>query len=427
MTESTITSHPGYSRVCAALLIAGALVLTSIGGEAGGDRVLPWLATLAALTIVWLVSLRATSVSPALLIGTAIAMRIAFLAMPTGSDVYRYVWEGRALLEGFNPYIHPPDDPLFADFTDPIRQSVGHPGVTAIYPPLTQWLFAVMAWPGMELFGFKIVFALVDVILCALLCRSFGARAAVIYAWNPLAAVSFAGGGHYDSLFMLAMVLAWLTFKTEMRFPVKTALLLGASIALKWMAAPLGLWLVFHTWKNRGFQRAVLIGLFIATPAVLTWAALCLWTGQWTLQLMPPGFSRVARSAEFIPAIADTIFMSGQLHNRWFLGALVLAWTVIAVKSRTFLQAAEWGFLATLILSPMIHAWYFVWRFPSLCVQKTSASSPSRQPASPTSWSITPWRSPAADGSSPGGNAPSSGCPSSSDLPFLFTKQSGIK
>lgn len=42
---------------CALLLLLGSALLTSIAGEAGGKHILPWLATLAALTLVWLLSL----------------------------------------------------------------------------------------------------------------------------------------------------------------------------------------------------------------------------------------------------------------------------------------------------------------------------------------------------------------------------------
>lgn len=364
MSELMPVPSTRYAQLCAAGLVIGSCVLTSIGGEAGGDHILPWLATLAALTLIWLLSLRTQTISSALLLGTALAIRLAFLVMPTGYDTYRYIWEGRILLEGFNPYLHPPDDPLLTPFRDGIWQSVGHPGATAIYPPLTQWLFAAMASVGMGLLGLKIVFAAADMALCALLCRRFGAKAALIYAWNPLAAVSFAGGGHYDSVFMLAMVLAWLSHKPETASSAKTALWLGASIALKWMAAPLGLWLVIHQWKSRGFKHAILTGSLVALPAILTWSALCLWTNQWTLQLMPPAFSGAARSAEFIPAIADFVLQNGQLHNRWFMMAMVIAWICVALRSRTLLDAAQWGFLATYLLSPMLHAWYFVWALP---------------------------------------------------------------
>lgn len=349
---------------CAVGLAMGACILTALGGEAGGNHSLAWLATLAALTWVWIAAMRAKAVSPALLLGTALLVRLIFLWMPSGFDLYRYIWEGKILLEGFNPYLYPPNDPLLECFRDEIWPLVGHHKETAIYPPLTQWLFAAFSFLGFGVIGYKLIFMLADLAICLLLCRRFGAKSALIYAWNPLAAVSFAGGGHYDSLFMLAMVLAWFSHQPTARFSKRTAFWLGVSIAMKWMAAPLGLWLVIHQWKTHGLKRAAQTGACVAFPAIFAWSALSFCTGEWTLQLMPPTFSRDARSAELIPAIADFLLPSGQLHNRWFMAAMVLAWIAVALKCRTFQSAAEWGFFATFVLSPMLHAWYFIWALP---------------------------------------------------------------
>lgn len=358
------TRSSAFARTCAAGLIFGAIVLTSIGGEGGNGAALPWLAALTGLTLIWLTSLAAKPVSPALVLGTALVIRLVFLFMPTGDDVFRYVWEGRILLEGFNPYVHAPTDPLLAGCRDDVWKSVGHPGVTAIYPPLTQWIFAALASVKLGALGFKIAFSAADMLLCALLCSRFGPRPAIVYAWNPLAAVSIAGGGHYDSLFMLAMVLAWFSWKQEAGSPVRTAVLTGVAIALKWMALPIALWLVVDEWHRRGLKSAALISCCTALPAVLTWAGLCLWTGEWTLQLMPAAFSKVARSAELLPAVADVFRGAGPIDNHWFFGALILAWIWVAFRSRSFLDAAEWSFFATYVLSPMLHAWYFIWILP---------------------------------------------------------------
>ncbi len=350
---------------CAVVLILGAVMLTWIGGEADSSgRILPWLTTLALLTLVWLISLSAKRVSPALLLGTALAIRLIFLFMPTGYDIYRYVWEGRIILEGFNPYIHPPADPLLGLIRDDVWQSVGNRDATAIYPPLAECFFTGLASLGLGTLGFKIVFAAADMVLCVLLSRKFGARSAVVYAWNPLAAISFAGGGHYDSVFMLAMVLAWFCWHADATHPLRTAVFIGVAIALKWMALPIGLWLVFKQLNRRGWRQAFSVGLLVAMPTLLAWAVLCLTTGEWTLQLTPPAFSQSARSAELIPAIADFLGNNGSIDNCWFFGLLILTWIYCAARTRDFISAVECSFLATYLLSPMLHAWYFVWILP---------------------------------------------------------------
>lgn len=349
---------------CAFLLLLGSALLTSIAGEAGGDHILPWLATLAGITLVWLASLGSKPVSPLWLMGIAIGIRVIFLAMPTGFDTYRYVWEGNILLHGFNPYIHPPDDPLLQGLRDSAWESIGLRGATAIYPPLVQWLFAGLSSCGLGVWGFKLVFTLADLALCGVLLANFGSKAARIYAWNPLAALSFAGGGHYDSLFMLAMMLAWLAYQRKVGFPLRAALWVGIAIALKWMALPIGLWLVIHEWRERGLKFAFAAGGLVTVPVASSYVALSLWTGQWTLQLMPPFFSKTARSMEFLPIIIDYLGRVGHLDNRIYFVILLAAWAVVASRARSFLQATEWSFFATYLLSPMLHAWYLIWILP---------------------------------------------------------------
>lgn len=345
-------------------LLLGSGLLTSIAGEAVGEPIVPWLCTLAVLTLVWLLSLASKPVSPGVLMGVAILIRLIFLIMPTGYDAYRYVWEGNVLLHGFNPYLHPPDDPLLEALRDTQWDSIGLRGATAIYPPLVLWLFAGLSSLGLGVWGFKLVFTLADLALCGVLLARFGSKATRIYAWCPLVALSFAGGGHYDSLFMLAMVLAWLVDQREAGFPWRTAVLLGVAIAFKWMALPIGLWLVIHDFRQRGLRNALLTGMLVGAPVVLAYGALSLWTGEWTLQLMPPYFSRTARSMEFLPVIIDYLAGAGQLDNRVFFALLLAVWIMVAVRSRSFLVAAEWSFFATYLLSPMLHAWYLVWMLP---------------------------------------------------------------
>jgi alpha-1,6-mannosyltransferase len=349
---------------CAVILLLGCILLSSIGGEAGGDHILPWLATLAGLTLVWLVSLGSKPVSPWVFMGVAIGIRVIFLIMPTGFDTYRYVWEGKVLLHGFNPYIHPPDDPLLQGLRDSAWHSIGLRGATAIYPPLVQWIFAGLSSCGLGVWGFKFIFTLGDLTLCGILLTRFGSKSARIYAWNPLAALSVAGGGHYDCLLMLAMVLAWLAYQRDVGFPFRAAILIGIAIALKWMALPIALWLVIHELRQRGLRSAFIAGILVAAPVACSYIAISLWTGEWTLQLMPPLFSRTARSMEFLPIIFDYLGRVGPLDNRIYFVILLVFWAVVASRARSFLEATEWSFFATYLLSPMLHAWYLVWILP---------------------------------------------------------------
>ena len=77
----------------------------------------------ATLVVLWC---RATAVLP--MVGTvALALRLALLpTVPTLSgDMYRYVWDGRVVAAGFDPYVHVPADPALAALPLAVLAMVG--------------------------------------------------------------------------------------------------------------------------------------------------------------------------------------------------------------------------------------------------------------------------------------------------------------
>jgi hypothetical protein len=298
--------------------------------------------------------------------GTAIGTRVLLLWQESGADIYRYVWEGRLLLAGWNPYLHAPDSPLLEPLRDAVWASVQHKTFSAIYPPLAEWVFAGMAAIWAAPLFFRIVFLLADIGVVVLLVNRFGRQRALIFAWNPLIIYSFAGGGHYDAFFVLLLVLAWFAWMDQ-RFLVAITWL-GAAVAVKWMALPLLAWagwqLVVRAWEDKRFGIVITGAVLSVAPLVISYITLSLWTREWTLQLHPPLFSQYARSAEFLPGIIGAFWEQSRYQNHWFAIPLAVAWTVIILRALRFERAAEWIFFSIFVLSPMMHAWYFTWIIP---------------------------------------------------------------
>ncbi len=292
----------------------------------------------------------------------AVAVRGILVFQVPGDDIHRYVWEGGILGAGWNPYVHPPEAESIAALRDTVWESVQHRSITAIYPPLAQIGLAIMAfiWPSQTFF--KVVFAVADLVVVGLLARRFGVRRAVLYAWNPLVIYVFAGGGHYDSIFVLALVLAWFAWiDGRIRASV---LFFGVAVALKWLALPLLAWACWQAGGWRKPARTAALVAIGASPLIASYLAVSLWTAEWTLNLLPQGFSQYARSAEFIPGVVGWIWEQSQYHNHWFLVPLGIAWAVVILRVRKIERAAEWLFFLTYIFTPLLHAWYFVWVMP---------------------------------------------------------------
>lgn len=146
-------------------------------------------------------------------------LRLAMLPMmpSLSDDAYRYVWDGRLLLHGENPYHVTPTETAWRD---ELFQLQGYPTTHTIYPPAAQLLFAAAAAVG-EFFGgawqwsflaWKLMVIAADLLAVYLLLRLLRAQGVplvrgVMYAWHPLVVVELAGQGHTDALWVLAIAL----------------------------------------------------------------------------------------------------------------------------------------------------------------------------------------------------------------------------
>ena len=229
-------------------------------GSELGQRPLPlvtalfaanFLLYLASLGIIW--NSRATSENGGPLLRIVLLFAFVFRLMLWWSqpieedDFYRYLWDGRVLASGINPYHYTPAQvasaleggteggtagPDLENLAALLRRSpevheifsrVEHRSVPTLYPPLSQAVFALTALATPErasvptqLRLLKLVLAVFDVTTIALvvgLLRNLGqpAERVLAYAWCPLVLKEFANSGHIDSIAVcLTTAVLWL-------------------------------------------------------------------------------------------------------------------------------------------------------------------------------------------------------------------------
>jgi hypothetical protein len=94
------------------------------------------------------------------IIGAGIFFRLILLSLsPIASDdLNRYLWDGRVMTNGINPYRYAPNDPsLNFLHTSTLPQSVNFPAMKSIYPPFAQLIFfSANKLFGESYTGFKI-------------------------------------------------------------------------------------------------------------------------------------------------------------------------------------------------------------------------------------------------------------------------------
>lgn len=300
--------------------------------------------------------------------GVAIAARLLLFPMEPGDDVWRYLWEGHIQNLGFSPYQFAPNAPELEPYRTAWWGRINHSDVSAIYPPLTQLGFRAIAAISLQVSWFKGGFVLADLFVCGLLSQRFGPLRATLYAWNPVIIYSFAGGAHYDSWFLLPLVAAWLVVDREPsdRRPwdwLSSAVLVGLSVAVKWMSLPMLGFLMWRSLRRFQFLPTLGIGLIGILPMVLFALPFCQ-AGR--CRLIPTGsvFVNYGRSAELIPYWVAKIWDESLQANWLYLPPLALFTIWLILRARSFRNFAEWYWLALLTLTPIVHLWYFAWMVP---------------------------------------------------------------
>jgi hypothetical protein len=298
--------------------------------------------------------------------GVAITTRLILLPMAPGDDIWRYLWEGFIQNHGFSPYHFAPNAPELTALRTSWWPLINHPDVSAIYPPLTQLGFRLLAAISPSVLLFKLAFVIPDLWVSGLLCRRFGNAAATLYAWNPVVIYSFAGGGHYDSWFILPLVAAWLASESNpssRSSPGWSALWLGFSVAVKWISLPLLVFLLKQSLRQRRFRQAVGVGVLGVLPMILLALPFC---NTHSCPLIPTRsvFVSYGRSAEFIPHWIAKIWPLSLTANWIYSIPLVCLVLGLLWTGQRFQRFAEGYWFGLLLLTPIIHFWYFTWIVP---------------------------------------------------------------
>ena len=185
-----------------------------------------------------------------LLMGIAILFRLVFLfATPNLSqDFYRFIWDGRMILEGFNPYLYTPDS-FVKSVKFPVAQAQElYRGMGALsasnytnYPPIKQFIFTLAAiLSGKSILGSLIVFRVfiiaADIGILYIgkkLLKHFKMPVNNIfwYILNPFIIIELTGNLHFEGIMLFFLLLSlYLLLLKKWEF---AALIFALSISVK--------------------------------------------------------------------------------------------------------------------------------------------------------------------------------------------------
>lgn len=302
--------------------------------------------------------------------GIAIILRLVALPLVPADDLIRNQWEGKIQCAGFNPYSVAPSDARLDDLRHdfPEAAKINQPELRAIDPPGTQLLFRFLVGITDRALAYKILFAIADLAVVAVLLRLIGGedryRDSAWYAWNPLVVYSFAGAAHFDSVTILAMTIAVLalvrsTSRREVSqqwlWSIFAAMLLGVAIAFNVFTASLFLVFLFAL-----RLRAIALAITVVVPI-----ALSLPFGLSTVWNSLGQITQLSRLNDLFWWFAEAIWDNP--HQRIFHYYPILIVCVIAVACffiRDWKRGILWTLGSALVLSPVLHAWYCIWILP---------------------------------------------------------------
>jgi hypothetical protein len=225
------------------------------------------------------------------LIGLTVLFRLIFLfAIPNLSqDFYRFIWDGRMILEGLNPYLHLPQT-FINQGASPIPEASSlYNGMGEMngshytnYPPINQLSFLIAAIiANKSIFGSVIVLRII-IILADIGILYFGKKILekenlpikniFWYVLNPFIIIEMTGNLHFEPLMLFFLI--WSLYKLQHQKWLWASLLLACSISVKLI--PLLFLPLFFQWfvkKNKdifsGFKNLITFYLIIFATIIL--------------------------------------------------------------------------------------------------------------------------------------------------------------
>jgi hypothetical protein len=410
------------------LVLAIGVELALLGALAIATRISPSVRPAIALQLAaaapWVIVLReGRSLDARQAHGLAMAVGLAARAIllcgapALSDDLYRFVWDGRVLASGVNPFRFAPEAIELAGLRDELWTRINHPEISTIYPPAAQAVFGAVALAGGGPWTIRAVVVFLDVVAVRLVSRAGADRgvpeAGLAYALCPLAVVESGLSAHFDGgcAALVLSALAWLD-----RSRVRAGLLVGLAIAAKALAA-LALPLLFLT-RPRGRAVAGAVALAVALSFAVPFAGAgwrvfsglsefaLRWSGNASafaaLERIAgaglarieerPGAVRSRALGRLSSALEGTpfdprgplrrdkkseerdVFETGYLASLCARGAATLLVFALAtgLALRGSAPRAVLGALAAaLLLGPIVHPWYVLWLVPLACVERS--------------------------------------------------------
>ena len=293
-------------------------------------------------------------------------------------DIYRFIWDGRMIHEGLNPYAHLPTD--IVDTSKALGQelfnNLNSPSYFTIYPPIAQFVFYISTFANsadllQETITMKAIFLVVEVanfylIYSILKLLQSAPERIYLYALNPLIIIELFGNAHIESLLVFSVLL--LIYMILKGREIASGITMAGAISIKLIPA---LFMPAILWKLPSNKARVRFLISAGMAGAILFIPLLLGTIN-TISNMGSSVDLFFRKFEFNASIYYVLRYVGyqitgynQIARLGPFLIIIMAATVIylAFKSeknnnRAFITLLLMSFTAYLFSTTIIHPWY---------------------------------------------------------------------
>lgn len=298
---------------------------------------------------------------PVLIILFGILFRITLIpsAPATSPDVYRYIWEGKIIYNGYNPYLYSPDAVQLENLRDDVYSKVTFKNMPTIYPPLAQAVFLLSYYTaGNSTIGLKLIYLLCEIITMIFLLKllhfkKINLNYIILYAWLPLPVMEYFVNAHIDAVGIMFLIL--FLYFLEKDYMVPSAFAFTLSFLTKLYPVVL-IPLLFKKFKVQRFVYFILIFLFTSVlfyfpfinASLSVTDALTGYISKWEFNA----------SVYYLSAA----IVSDRETARLICGILLLISVgFIAGYYKDFVKGVFGVLLVVIIFSPVVYPWYLGW------------------------------------------------------------------
>lgn len=298
---------------------------------------------------------------PLLIIAFGIIFRITLLptSYSTSDDIHRYLWEGKVLVNGYNPFTTPPNDSSLVHLQDDNFEKVTFKYMAAIYPPLSQVVFALnYLVAGNGVLFLKIIYLLFEIVtliflLKFLLLKKKNPNLILLYAWLPLPIMEYFINAHIDSIGITFLVL-FLYYFEKNRISLSSVML-----ALAFLTKLLALLVLPLVVKKLGIKKALIFYVVFIITCLIFYIPFI----AGNLDVLA-GLFRYLNHWEFNGSVYNLfkmIFSRGDIA-RMICGILLsLSVLIISFRYKDFVHGVFAVFLCIIIFSTTLYPWYLGW------------------------------------------------------------------